>query len=150
MVQVKRIYDPRIILAVAEEMWDTIVDDSPITIEDFEPPMDDLHRWYATYDDDELVSVWYLHQLNHIMWQLHIHYRPKYWGTGVSTAHAKAALKKVWVNTKAKKLYATIPDYAKPVLDLAKRTGFKQEGRIKRAYQKDGILYDLIQIGVYK
>jgi RimJ/RimL family protein N-acetyltransferase len=150
VVTVKRIYDDRIVRAVMEEMIDVILDDTPVDPETASIPFSDDHRWYATYEDAELVSIWYVHRLNLITWQLHIHFRPKWWGTGVSTPHARAAMKKVWTNTKAKKLYASVPDYATPVLNLAKRTGWKQEGRMKNSWQKGGEVYDQIHIGVYR
>lgn len=149
-IKVKRLYDPAVVTPILIKMWSTISDDTPLDEEAVSPPFSDMHRWYATYEDDKLVSVWFVHQLNLITWQLHIHFLPEYWGKGFSTPHAQKALKKIWTNTKAKKLYASVPEFAKPVLDLAKRTGFKQEGRMKKSYQKDGEIYDQIHIGVYR
>jgi RimJ/RimL family protein N-acetyltransferase len=149
-IKVSRVYDPEVIKEVAEELWDVLNDDTPMGPEDFEPAIGDACRWYATYEDGELVSLWFVHQMNFITWQLHTHFRKKFWGSGKSDTHSAAALKKIWTNTQAKKLYAIIPEYAKQVLDLAKRSGFKQEGRIKKSIQKDGEIYDQIHIGVYR
>lgn len=150
MIQVKRIRNPSVVKAVMAEAWETAKDDSEVSFEDYEPVINDDSRWYATYEDDDLVSLWLAHRLNLITWQIHIHYRPQYWGTGISTAHAKVALKNIWDNTRCKKIYALVPDYATQVLALAKRTGFRQEGRTKRSFQKGGVIYDQIHLGVYK
>lgn len=147
-MQIKRIRDPRIVQAVIVELWDTVIDDSEVNSEEIEPAINDQHRWYATYNDEgELVSLWYAHQLNHIMWQIHTHFREKFWGKDLSVPHSRLALKKIWINTGAKKLYALVPEFAKPVLKLAKATGFKQEGRQKLSYQKNGKIYDQIHLG---
>ena len=133
-----------------QEAWETVIDDSPLDFNEYVPAIDDNNRWYASYEGDDLVSMFYVHRLNLITWQLHIQFRPQYWGKGVSTAHAKAVLEEIWSDTKCKKIYALVPDYATYVLALAKRTGFKQEGRTKRSFQKGGIVYDQIHIGVYR
>jgi len=150
MVKVLRIKNPAVVLAMMEEAWETVVDDSPVKFEDYSPAIDKDNRWYASYEGDDLVSMFYIHRLNLITWQLHIQFRPQYWGKGISTEHSKAVLDEIWSDSKCKKLYALVPAFAKPVLDLAKRVGFKQEGRTKRSYQKDGVIHDQIHIGVYR
>lgn len=130
-------------------MWETLIDDSPFTMDEYAPVINDDNRWYGTYQEGELISLWYAHRLNHIMWQVHAHFRPCYWGKGFSTAHGKRALEGIFKSTKAKKLYGQLPDNAKQVAAFVKRIGFKQEGRSKRAWQKNGKLHDLIHIGVY-
>lgn len=147
-MEIKRVRDPRIIDAVVTELWDVIIDDSVVNSEDLAPAINEDHRWYATYGEDgDLVSLWYAHRLNHITWQIHTHFRKKYWGKDLAVPHSKLALKKIWVNTNAKKLYALVPEFAKPVLRLAKATGFKQEGRQKLSYQKNDKIYDQIHLG---
>ena len=149
-IKVRRVYDPEVIGEVITELWDVLNDDTPASPEDFVPVINDQCRWYATYENGELVSLWFAHQQNYITWQIHTHFRKRFWGQGISTHHGRAALKKIWANTQANKLYAMIPEYAEPVLNLAKRLGFKQEGRIKRSLQKGGVVYDQIHIGVYR
>ena len=150
MIEVKRIKDPRVVLAVMKEAWMIVIDDSPLDFNDYVPAIDEDNRWYATYYDDDLVSMFHVHRLNLITWQLHIQFRPEYWGKGISTAHAKVCLEEIWRDTECKKIYAIVPEYATYVLDLAKRTGFKQEGRTKKSFQKNGVRYDQIHIGVYR
>jgi len=149
-MQVRRVTDRRVVLAVMKEAWPTVKDDSDVQFEDYSPPMDNDNRWYASYENDELVSLFYAHRLNLITWQLHIQFRPQYWGKGYSTAHSKAVLEEIWNDTKCKKLYALVPAYADYVLKLAKRVGFKQEGRTKKSFQKNGVIGDQIHIGVYR
>lgn len=149
-VTVIEIKDRRIVDAVMEEAWETVKDDSPVTFADYEPLIDEDNRWFASYENKELIALFYVHRLNLIMWQIHIQFRPQYWGKGYSTKHGKAILDRIWSDTGCKKLYAVAPDYAKQVIALAKRTGFKQEGRTKKAFQKDGVVYDQIHLGVYR
>lgn len=137
-------------MAMMEEAWETVIDDSPISFDDYEAPIDEDNRWYGSYEGDDLVSLFYVHRLNLITWQLHIQFRPEYWGKGISTAHGKAQMDFIWEDTGCKKIYALVPAYATYVLDLAKRYGFKQEGRTKRSFQKDGVIHDQIHIGVYR
>ena len=137
-------------MAVMTEAWEIAKDDTELSIEDYVPPIDEDNRWYGSYENDELVAAFFVHRLNLITWQLHIQFRPQYWGKGVSTAHSKAILEEIWKDTKCKKLYALVPEYATYVLKLAKRVGFKQEGRTKKSFQKNGVIYDQIHIGVYR
>ena len=150
MVVVKEVTNPAVVLAVMEEAWETVKDDSPVEFSEYVPMLDENNRWFATYDGEDLVSLFYVHRLNLITWQLHIQFRPHYWGTGISTEHALACVDEIWSKVGCKKLYAIVPAYAQPVLDLAKRVGFKQEGRTKRSFQKDGEIHDQIHIGVYR
>lgn len=150
MIQVKRVTDRRVVMAVMEEAWEIVKDDSPVKFTDYSPVMDEDNRWYASYEEDTLVSLFYVHRLNLITWQLHIHFRPEYWGKGYSSPHGKEQMDIIWKETGCKKVYALVPSYATYVLDLAKRYGFKQEGRTKRSFQKNGVIYDQIHIGVYR
>jgi RimJ/RimL family protein N-acetyltransferase len=149
-MEIARVQDARVVMAVMKEAWEIVKDDSPVSFEDYNAPLDENNRWYASYEDDQLVALFYVHRLNLITWQLHIQFRPQYWGKDMSTAHSKALLDYIWKDTECKKLYAIVPAYADYVLKLAKRVGFKQEGRTKKSFQKNGVIHDQIHIGVYR
>jgi len=47
----------------------------------------------------------------------------------------------------ARKFIGPIGDWNRPALKLAKRCGFTEEGRISKAYQRDGIDRSMIMMG---
>jgi len=47
----------------------------------------------------------------------------------------------------AEKFLGTIGDWNRPALKLALRCGFKEEGRISKAYQRDGIYRSMVMMG---
>lgn len=47
----------------------------------------------------------------------------------------------------AKKLIGFIGDWNKPALQLAKKCNFKEEGRVKNAYERDGTSRSMVIVG---
>ena len=47
----------------------------------------------------------------------------------------------------AEKFLGTIGDWNTPALKLALRCGFKEEGRISKAYQRDGKYRSMVMMG---
>lgn len=61
-----------------------------------------------------------------------------------------AALQYIFNNTDCVKIIATIPSYNVGVYALSLKAGMKKEGRITKAWRKDGKSFDLIVLGLRK
>lgn len=152
-IVVKQLFDERLIVAFLSDpsLFDAMMDDLAITAADLE--IETEHpavKWVGVYADKALVGLWRLSQLNHIMWQIHVAYAPKVWGTGLPKKTVKLALDKAFEITKATKMYANIPTTYTQVVGFAKAGGMKIEGTCKRSWQKNGQIYDTYHMGVYR
>ena len=94
----------------------------------------DAARIYLT----ETGTVWGATRLNEVMWMLGVIQTP-------SIEEAKEVLEYIWNDTKATKFVSFLPDGAE-LKALAKKLGFKQEGRLKKASPTG----DLIVLGQYR
>lgn len=152
-IVVKPLFDQRLIVAFLSDpaLFDAMMDDLPVTPEDLRLDTEAANvKWLGIYADTALVGLWYLAQLNHIMWQIHVAYVPKVWGTGLPKQTVKIALDKAFEVTGAKKMYANIPTDYKQVVGFAKAGGMKIEGTCKRSWQKNGQIHDTYHMGVYR
>jgi len=152
-IVVKPLLDERLILAFISDpaLFDSMMDDLPCSPEDLNPDTESPRvKWLGVYVDKALIGIWYLTQLNHIMWQIHVAYAPKVWGTGLPKKTVKIALDKAFEVTKATKMYANIPTTYTQVVGFAKAGGMKIEGTCKRSWQKNGEILDTYHMGVYR
>lgn len=133
---------------VVRELWDYLRDDTTMSPEDFHAFLDDDARWYVSWEDGDIVGVYYAHRINTATWEVHTHVRPKFWGSGKGLSHSRAGLDAIIADTRALKIIATIPASAGPVLQVAESLGFEREGRRKESFLRDGILHDEIIFGL--
>ena len=90
-----------------------------------------------------------LKPLNGVTCEVHIVVREEFRGlTAIQLCNE--ALDWIWTFTKCKKLVAMIPSYNIPAKALATRLGFETEGRVRKAFEKNMELYDLIVMGKEK
>lgn len=152
-IVVKQLLDERLISAFISDpaLFDAMMDDTPCSPEDLEPATESPRiKWLGIYVNNTLVGLWFLSQLNHITWQIHVAYAPKVWGTGLPKRTVKLALDKAFEVTQGKKMYANIPVDYKQVVSFAKAGGMKIEGTCKRNWQKNGQIHDTYHMGVYR
>lgn len=150
MIQVDRLHNNLVPNAVVRELWDYLSDDSPIEPWEFDARVDETSRWYASWEDAELLGVYWARQLNHVTWEIHTNVRLAWWGSGKTVPHAKATLQFIFDDTGAHKMNAIIPETATHVLRYAKEVGFVEEGRSKESLMKNGKLQDQIYLGITK
>jgi len=93
-------------------------------------------------------GVFMLHAHNHMMFECHTMLLPKAHGKAVEIA--KEALRWAFENTPAQRIITAVPDYNVLALRLARKVGFVQWGLNVNAWKKNGILHDLIMLGIDK
>lgn len=86
----------------------------------------------------ETGTVWGATRLNDVMWMLGVIQTP-------SVEEATEVLAFIWDDTGATKFVSFLPDVAE-LKALAKKLGFKQEGRLKKA----SLTGDLLVLGQYR
>lgn len=94
----------------------------------------DVARVYLT----ETGTIWGVTQLNEVMWMIGVVQTP-------SLDEAKEVLDYIWEDTGATKFIALVPE-EDDIRKLAKKLGFKQEGRLKKASPTG----DLLVLGQYR
>lgn len=81
--------------------------------------------------------------LNSVLYECHVAMLP-----GVrSDAFAQAAASWMWAHTPAQKLIVNVPSCNRAAVAYARRAGFTQEGRITRAFLRNGQLHDIVVMG---
>ena len=86
--------------------------------------------------------------VNGITCEVHIAALPESWGRAVS--FFKECISWGFENTRYTKVIGFTPAYNRAALALAKRAGFKEEGRIKNSFLKNWELHDQIVFGLSK
>lgn len=126
----------------------------PFCSEDGSPPARDFcpaegeHIYYLTPIIDRPIGVIIFVHQNAIMLSVHICILPEWWGYAKEAAIS--ALWWVFQNTDYTKVAGAIPEYNRQARRLGLTVGFKDEGRQKEAFLKDGKEWDLILMGIKK
>lgn len=152
-MKISRTTDPDVIRGVwcSERLWDSLMDDFPLSREDFIPGIiPGQLEWLEMVDEDRTVGILMMMRKNAITWELHVGFHPDVWGTGIPRKFGKKIIESAFELTGAKKLIAMIPVESEPVWKFAKFCGMKIEGTAKKAWQKNGVIMDAYYLGVYK
>lgn len=131
-------------------LWESMKDDYMLAPDEFEPVIDDHNKWFLARKDNKVLGVIRAHRLNHIMWQVHVGFSIKYWGTEHTKAVGSLILPAVFEATGAEKLYANIPVDREPVIMYALDNGMEIEGTCKKSWSYDGVLLDTYHLGASK
>lgn len=125
----------------------------PHLIDDFSPMRERYEAQYfhhtyhlLAFKNAVLMGVLFFHPLNLTLYQIHICMLPRFWGKNIKHA-VFAAEHWMAVNTRCKKVIAFIPEFNKPAIALAKRSGYHEEGICNASMQKDGVLINQIILG---
>lgn len=116
-------------------------------LSDFAPARENYHvptepaNWYlvARYAEEPL-GVFVFCPYNPVWWEVHLAMLPLAWGIADELSHAMVR----WLreNSPCKKLTATIPEYNRLTLALARRIGMSFIGTNSKSTLKDGSLRD--------
>ena len=88
--------------------------------------------------NDTPVGVLVYHVIdNPIMYQGHLNYLPKFWGTGLEK-HTIEACRWMFNNTDCQKIIGFAPDHYPEVLKHAIKCGFRKEGYLSNSVLSDG------------
>lgn len=126
------------------EIYDRITDDGSPDLEDFNPTEPSEGAFYIT--DEDNTGVVFIHWMNSVTIECHFQLLKEH--RDRSEEFGYAALKWMWDNTKAQKIIAKIPEIYLDVIKYATKGGFKFEGINEKSYQKNGVLYGIVNLGI--
>lgn len=107
--------------------------------DDYQPLMHPMVH-YLRHGDVGVIAFRYL---NAVLYECHVAMLPG----ARSDNFAREAVRWMWSHTPAEKLVANVPSANRAAIAYARRAGFAQEGRITKAFLRNGKLHDLIVLG---
>ncbi|MDC0529208.1 hypothetical protein OAO19_02955 [Gammaproteobacteria bacterium] len=133
----------------SEGLKEKVLGDYPVEI--FDPEnQDSIYYLLAVNDERKPVGLMVCHGVdNPAMYQIHINYLKKYWGTPL-TNYSIEASKWMFNNTVCEKLIGFIPDSYPLVKRHALRCGYEEEGYLKKSVRVHGKLDNATIVGLCK
>lgn len=123
------------------QVYDSIIDDTCVP-----PCVANPSHLYLT--NDEKTGLLVASHVNGVTCEVHIAVLPELWGR--ATRFVKDGLAWGFENLKYSKYIGFTPVYNRPAVALAKRCGFKEEGRLTNSFLKNWELHDQIIFGLSK
>lgn len=130
-------------------IWEHCTDDSAPSQEDFTPIEHPLAFHIVPYEEDTPLGVFFIHQNNAILWEIHVSLLPICRGKDAERA-AKLAIQWVFDNTPCLKLMTWIPTSNAHAVCLAANIGMVQEGVNRNSFKKNDHIYDMVLFGIAK
>lgn len=148
MIELQRTRDYQLVASIMRrrEIYRSLADDFYPAPEQFLPIASEGLVHLLAFDGDrqgELLGVLVAHPINPVLWEVHHALLPSCWG---ARAHAVGIAFEAWLweNTLAQTAFGFTPECNRLALRYARRHGMRECGRIPRAWQKDGELFDII------
>jgi RimJ/RimL family protein N-acetyltransferase len=144
----KRTWDTRLVESIIrhKKIFKHSMDDHSPRPEDWRAPAD-ARCWYVlAYEDDELLGL-YLIIEGETAWDIHVCLLPLAWGPPALAA-SRAVCEWIWANTDCPRLECAIRADNRLALQLAKRSGFSESGRLASSWLRGGVRYDQIVLSL--
>lgn len=126
------------------EIYERTSDDGSPELEDFNPIEPSEGVFYIT--DENNTGIVFIHWMNYLTVECHIQILKEHRNKSEEFGHS--ALKWIWDNTEAQKIVAKIPEIYLDVIRFTMKGGFRFEGICEKSYQKNGILYGVVNLGI--
>lgn len=126
-----------------------IVDDSSPAADEFHP-IDHPSIVYLRAEDQEgTLGIFMLVPLSLVCYQVHTCMLPRAWG---ALARESARLGTQWMfeHGPCRRIVTNVPEYNRVAERFARACGMAEYGRNLKSFQKDGVLYDEILLGISK
>ena len=107
-----------------------------------------MHESIIYLIDESKTGVVILEPINGMCCQVHIATMPKMWGKAVD--FGIAAKEWLFKNTRYQKVVAFVPEFNRLAVRVCKKTGFLQEGVIKKSFLRNWELHNLVIFGICK
>lgn len=124
-------------------VYEWLADDFYPTPENFWPQMSPAIFHLVAYDGAELVGVYITHPINAVCWEVHHAILPSAWGARARRI-GEAYEAWLWENTGAQTAVGFTPTCNRLALRYARVLGMRECGRLPRAYQRRGELFDIV------
>lgn len=130
-------------------IWRFISDDGSPEAGDF-TPSDHPSVWYMkALDGAEFLGIWMFVPQTSVCFEVHTCLLPSAWGPRATQA-AREMAEWMWANSPALRIVTSIPVINRLAIRLARNAGFTEYGRDPQSYQRDGMLWDRVLMGVSK
>lgn len=146
-MKIERTHDMVLVNSVLlnEKIRSKIIDDGT---KDVLATDNDAVFWLAVYDDkNEFCGLYFLHPVNSVCYEMHTCLLPNAWGATANKL-AQCLLSYAFEVMKVKKIVTNVPESNRLALNYAKRNGMVVEGVNRESFLKNGILEDLVMLGI--
>jgi RimJ/RimL family protein N-acetyltransferase len=148
-MQILRTFDPELIKAIIThpKVYPHCIDDSSPPPDEFEPyVVEQLYNLIAW--DDEPAGAFMFVPVNLITYEMHLAMLPEFWGRGREALGL--AIDWMFSHSPCKKIIGGVPAFNRLTVRLLEDMGFEQEGISPKSFQKQGIIYDRLMLGISK
>lgn len=136
-------------VATHPRLWPYLADDFSPAPEVWEPPDSESRIYLKVADQERELGFFLLCAFSPILFQVHTALLPCAWGKRAAAA-AEALIAWVWEHTTCQRLITEVPDYNTLAHRFALKAGMTEYGRNPKSFSKDGLLHDLILLGISK
>lgn len=149
MITIERTFDHALVRRIftAPKVYKFITDDFSPDSEDYKP-VEHPDLVYLVASNGQPFGAGMFIPRNAVCFEVHLGFLPSGWGLAEKTA--KLAIGWIFSNTRCQRVFASIPEYNRLTLRLAKSAGMEEFGVNKASFLKDGKLRDQILMGLSK
>lgn len=150
-IQISRTVDMPLVRSVITHprVYPHVSDDSSPAVEDFEPIDHASLVYLHAQDDAGTLGVFMLVPLSHVCYQVHTCMLPRAWGASAREA-ARLGTQWMFEHGPCRRIVTNVPEYNRIAERFARACGMTEYGRNLKSFQKDGVLYDEILLGISK
>jgi RimJ/RimL family protein N-acetyltransferase len=147
----ERTYDWELIKKIVThpKVWPHISDDFTPKPEGWSTPQSPAIIYMLIKDSSDIIGLMIFHPENAVCLETHICMLPIAYGERTREA-VRGALQWIWDNTNCRRVVGRIPVYNTLAIACAIATGFSKFGLNPKSYMKDGILHDIVELGISK
>ena len=148
---IERTFDYPMIRRMATHpmLYEASRDDFTPPASEYSPVENDAIIYLAANVNDIPQGILMMIPFSPILYDVHISFLPEMWGEK-SIQAARAAFQWMWDNTPCVRIQAQIPEDNTHALQLALNSGMIAFGKNDKCYLKQGMLRDMILLGISK
>jgi RimJ/RimL family protein N-acetyltransferase len=143
---IERTFDAELIrrIVTRPDMWATVAEDG-FSADEWTPDMAEC--WLRVTSEGELIGLYNFHVVDDDVLQIHPMILVEHRGP-IAYESGREVLKWVFANSGYQKVVCMIPEIYRNVILFAMRCGMVKTDKVKRIYQKNGKIYDMVTLAV--
>lgn len=150
-IQISRTADMPLVRSVMTHprVYPHIIDDSSPSVAQFEPADHPSVIYLHAQDEVGTLGVFMLIPLSMACYQVHTCMLPRAWGKSAREA-AQLGTRWMFDHGPCRRIVTNVPEYNRIAERFARACGMAEYGRNLKSFQKGGVLYDEILLGISK
>lgn len=148
MITLSRTTDASLIKKIATDprIWDAMASDDSPPREEYEPPVDGA-VYVVVRSGEEVGGMFVLVPRSRVRWEIHTLLLPELspWRKLEAAARMRDW---TFANTTCERLFTEVPLTNQPALAFAKAAGMETSGIEPKCFLKDGVLHDVLVLGM--